>query len=362
MAALQKTELHEYHLELGAKMVPVAGWTLPLHYSEGIITEHRHTRSGASVFDRGFTGKFRLAGAGAAAALDSLLLYAVSRLTAGDQQRNVLLRDDAGVLDELTLLCMASDDFLLLLNLESLSLVRPWLEQHLPQTLPLQDLSAGLACLLLTGPAAAAAMTELGPAETELPRQNRWSKLALDDITGIVVYHDFLGEEGWLLLFNAEYTDQIWDLLLDTEPVEAAAIGAYDSLRLEAGRPIFLHELHTEWSIADCGIEAPPADNRTFPGKTALATRRPTRQLTGVRLDTRRASRPGSAVLNEKEEKIGVVTSGSFAPSLDCAVALCSLELAVPVIPGDRLILEAGDAKLPGTVVELPFYRSKVGL
>ena len=356
MGALITTPLTEYEIELGAKMVPFAGWNVPLSFEEGIVAEHRHTRTLCSVFDLCASGKLRVAGKGAAAALDSWLARPVADLLPGRCRRNLLLNETGGILGAPLVARMGEEDFLLLAEPEfdAGSLARIG-ELCAAKGIETQDLTRLLARLALAGPKSREVLEELGV--RELPGYGAVRTVEVDGFRAIAVHAGSTGEEAFSLLFNLDYADQLWDLLLETEPVMPAGYGARDSLRLEMGFPACGSELVPEFTPAESGLGMllHPEEPREFIGKAVLGSRFPDQRLFGVRLDGRRAAREGALVLNAHDEVIGKVTSGSFCPSLDVAAALCRLEAAL-VKPGEPLRLEVSGAILTGTVVPLPFY------
>ena len=356
MGALITTPLTEYEIELGAKMVPRAGWNVPLAYPEGIIAEHRHTRTHCSVFDLCASGKLRVAGAGAAATLDGWFARPVADLEPGRCRRNLLLNEQGGVLGAPLVARMGEEDFLLLTEPEfdagSLSRLAGLCAGKGVET---QDLTRLLARIALAGPKSRAVLETLNV--RELPEYGCAGSVEVDGFRAIAVHAGSTGEEAFSLLFNLDYADQLWDLLLETEPVMPAGYGARDSLRLEMGFPACGSELVPEFTPAESGLGAllHPEEPREFTGRASLGSRFPGQRLFGVRLDGRRAAREGTLVLNARDEVIGRVTSGSFCPSLDAAAALCRLEASL-VKPGESLRFEVTGAVLTGTVVPLPFY------
>ncbi|MBS1371031.1 MAG: glycine cleavage system protein T [Lentisphaeria bacterium] len=356
MSALKTTPLTEYQIELGAKMVPHAGWNVPLYYPDGIIAEHRHTRAFSSVFDSCASGKIRVAGPGAAAALDNLFARPVADLETGRCRRNLLLSETGGILDCPLLVRMAEEDFLLLTDAGSSAGDLAWISGRLAgREAEAQELTQLLAQLDLEGPKSREVLEAIGV--RDLPEYGCCSTLGVDGFRAIAVHAGSTGEDGFSLLFNLEYADQLWDLLLETEPVMPAGIGARDSLRLEMGYPACGHELTQEFTPAECalGMLLHPEEPREFIGKGALGSRFPDKRLHGVLLEGRRAAREGTLVLNGNDEVIGVVTSGCFCPSLDAAAALCRLEEACVKVD-EPVYFEVTGAKLPGSLVALPFY------
>ncbi len=362
MAALKNTPLIEFHREMGAKMVPVSGWNLPFQFPDGVIAEHLHTRRNVSIFDSCSFGKLRVAGVDPSG-FDRLFARPSADLAVNCCRRNLMLNPDGGVFEEVRICRMAERDFLLIVPPGGLPGLAARLRGELPGAVEFQDLTESLARIDLCGPDAAEALGGLGADPSALPGPDGWSSLEVDGIRAVATAFDEFGIPAYQLMFDAEYADQIWALLLDRDGVAPAGTGAADTLRLEAGRPARLHEFHPEWTPFDSGdgVGIDPAGAREFIGRQALAARPPTRRMIGVVLEGRRASRPGSAVMTPEEEIIGVVTSGSYCPSLERAAALCSVEIACRVPAGTRLLLESGAEKLPGTVVEPPFLRPENG-
>lgn len=356
MGALKTTVLTGYEVELGAKMTPRGGWNTAFYYPEGIIAEHLHTRSACSVFDLCSAGKFRVAGEGVAAALDALYARPSADLAVGGARRNLLLSETGGVIDCPLVVRMAETDFLVLSAAETAAAEFARLSAAVKKRAEIQDLSLLLACLGLEGPEAEEVLAALGA--EGLPEHGCCKSLEIDGFRAIVLRAGSTGEDGFRLLFNAEYADQLWDLLLETEPVKPAGFGALDSLRLEMGYPACGHELTAEFSPFDSGLGSLIRldDPREFAGKAALLARKPTHALIGLLLETRRAAREGVLVLNEKEEVVGKVTSGSFCPSLEASASLCRIDLGSLPGEGGKLFCEVTDARLPGEVRPFPFY------
>lgn len=170
MAALKNTPIVEYHIELGAKMVPTSGWNMPLHYGEGIIAEHRHTRKACSVFDMCHKGEFRIAGRKRSARWTASWPGPVADLPVGGCRYNFLLDDDGGVRDDLLAFRMADDDLFLVVNAGNTLADANWIRERLPERgAEFYDLSADIAMLDLQGPRSADVLLELGMKLSDLP-------------------------------------------------------------------------------------------------------------------------------------------------------------------------------------------------
>lgn len=357
-AELKSTVLLKCHEALGAKMVPFSGWNMPVQYPEGILAEHAHTRKECSLFDICHMGEFRMAGKGAVAALDRMLARPVADLPVGGCRYNYLLNDAGGVIDDLIVYRMDTDDCFIVVNAGNIEADFRRMKSLIDGCLTFENLSQYIAKLDLQGPKSAEVLEKFGLAKDSLPGYFHWRNAEIEGIRCILSRTGYTGELGFELYFNADYAEKLWTELLAVPPVKPAGLGARDTLRLEMGYALYGHELNSELSPLDCG--AAPLLNldlpRDFAGKAALLARPIKKQLVGIRLDGRRAARAGAAVMNEREEIIGQVTSGAFAPSLNAAVAMCSTDVEFALKPGDKLLLESGREKLPGSVVTLPFY------
>ncbi len=367
MDALKNTPLVEEHMALGAKMVPFSGWNMPVQYPGGILSEHHHTRNKCSLFDISHMGEFRVAGAGAAAALDGALLRPSGDLRIGACRYNLLLNENGGVLDDLIVYRMEEEDFFLVVNAGNIATDAAALRGRLPETLEFQDLSPELAKLDLQGPESARVLAAAGLKPEELPGYYRHCMAEIDGVRCILSRTGYTGELGFELYFRAEHAVRLWRLLLGIAPVRPAGLGARDTLRLEMGYALYGHELDDRRTPFDCGLGGffKPEEDRSFVGRGALLAAVPARQLRAVRLNGRRAARAGARVFSADGTEIGRVTSGAFCPTLGAAAALCDLEATAAVPEGTPLLLETGSVQSPGTVTAVPFIgptslRSKV--
>ncbi|MCQ2380129.1 MAG: glycine cleavage system aminomethyltransferase GcvT [Victivallaceae bacterium] len=359
MGAYLETPLCKTHVELGAKMVPFAGWNMPVQYPGGILAEHQHTRTQCSLFDICHMGEFQINGAAAAESLDRALARKVSDLAIGSCRYNLLLNDQGGIMDDLIVYRMAGDDFMLVVNAGTIATDAAAIKERLSDGVGFRDMSKDMAKLDLQGPRAAEVLAEFDIAAETLPAYYHWTFADLGGLKCILSRTGYTGELGFELYFSAAYAVDLWNELLDISPVRPAGLGARDTLRLEMGYALYGHELKAEWTPADCGLAALARTDtyRDFVGRKALAAATPTRRRVAVRLSGRRAARAGDRVLDASGNPVGVVTSGTFCPTLGVACALCSVE-ADAVLPPDGSIVLANDrANLDGTVVETPFVK-----
>ncbi|NMA43459.1 MAG: glycine cleavage system aminomethyltransferase GcvT [Oligosphaeraceae bacterium] len=354
---LLPTPLYERHLALDGRMVPFAGWNMPVQYAEGILAEHRHCRSAAALFDICHMGEFRISGATAAAGLDRMMARAVQNQSVGSCRYNFLLNEQGGILDDLIVYRLDENEFYLVVNAGCRESDLAWLQKHLPATSIIVDESLETAKLDLQGPAAAQVLMDMGAARENLPTHFRWNRLRLLDIDLLISRTGYTGELGYELYFNAEMAVKLWDALLQHDMVKPAGLGARDTLRLEMGYPLYGHEMDTGINPVELGYAAMlKLDNtREFIGRQALDAK-PKKQLIALQLESKRAARAEMPVLWQGEQ-IGLVSSGGLAPSLGFAVAMALVRADLDLPEGSKLEIVAGRVNLPAAVCKLPFYK-----
>lgn len=338
-------------------MAPFAGWEMPIQY-EGILTEHHHTRRACSIFDTCHMGELVVAGPSAERDLDRLLTLSVATLQAGQCRYGYLLRDDGGVLDDLTCYRLGPTRFMLCVNAGRREADARWIGEHLSPGSVLRDASPDTAKLDVQGPASREAVERAF--DVKLPELGyfRFAEIALDGVPCLVSRSGYTGEWGYELYFPASHAVRFWDRLRERGGAKPAGLGARDTLRLEMGYPLYGHELSVERTPAAASRGRFVDLSKDFIGRDAV--RRELEQgareyLVGLRLATRRAARAGDTV-RHNGRTVGSVTSGSLAPSLGVAVALAYVESGLDR-PGQPLSIEVRGELLPAEVAELPFYK-----
>ena len=352
-----RTPLYDKHVALGARMAPFAGWDMPIQYA-GILPEHHHTRTACSVFDICHMGEFELRGPGAAADLERLLTMSVGTLKDGQCRYGYLLREDGGVLDDLTCYRWGEGHYWLVVNAGTLEGDREWVRARLSPDTVFEDLSPATAKLDVQGPASRAAMERAFDAAMPELGYFRFTPLTLSGVPCLVSRTGYTGEWGYEVYLPAAEAPRFWDLLVERGGARPAGLGARDTLRLEVGYPLYGHELSTERTPVAGARGAFVDAAKEFVG--AAAVRRDLAQgcpryLCGLRLESKRAARTHDRVF-VAGDVVGEITSGSLSPSLGVAVALAYVD-AARTAPGTRLEIVVHGSGLPATVVELPFYR-----
>ncbi|NMN04254.1 MULTISPECIES: glycine cleavage system aminomethyltransferase GcvT [unclassified Novosphingobium] len=349
--------LDAWHRARGGRMVEFACYHMPVQY-EGILAEHLWTRAHAGLFDVSHMGQLVLRGANAAQALESLLPGAFATLKPGKQRYSLLLADDGGILDDL-IVTNRGDHFYVVVNGATKHADIAHIVARLPEGVTLEHLESH-ALLALQGPEAAQALAALGLAVDSLVFMEaalfQWNGVALG-----VSRSGYTGEDGFEISVPAAQVEALADALLAQPQVKPIGLGARDSLRLEAGLPLYGHDLSPDIDPveADLGF-AIPARRRVadagYPGAAQLAqafAQGPARRRVGLLIEGRMAAREGAEVMADGRT-VGTVTSGGFAPSLERPIAMAFVETALAV-PGTALTLSVRGKSLAATVTPLPF-------
>ncbi len=356
--------LDGWHRAHGGRMVEFAGYHMPVQY-EGIMAEHAWTRSQAGLFDVSHMGQLVLRGANAAQALESLLPGAFLGLKPGKLRYSLLLADDGGILDDL-IVTNRGEDFYIVVNGATKHGDIAHVAARLPEGVTLEHLT-GHALLALQGPEAARALATLGLVPAHDPARTLESLVFMEaapflwgEVELGVSRSGYTGEDGFEISVRADHVEALADALLAHEAVRPIGLGARDSLRLEAGLPLYGHDLSVETDPVEADLAfAIPARRRAaadFPGAARIVAaleQGPARRRVGLLLEGRMAAREGAQVLADNRV-VGTVTSGGFAPTLGRPIAMAFVETALAA-PGTELSLSVRGKTIPATITSLPF-------
>ena len=352
MSELFITPLNDWHRQAGAKMVPFAGWDMPVQY-DSIIAEHKHTRENACVFDICHMGEFLISGAGAKDGLAKIVTHNLETLAAGKCRYGFMLNEKGGVLDDLIVYCLGEDDYMLVVNGACEKSDFDWIKSHLPQSVSCVNKSAETAKIDLQGPKSLEALEEATGTNWKHLKYFNFEKTDFNGKEMIVSRTGYTGELGYEFYLPAENALALWEKLVAVETVKPAGLGARDTLRLEMGLPLYGQDLDTDHTPKEAGYGFLLKSEADFTGKAGLETVK--QVLVPLSIEGRRSARHHDKVLDGEGNEIGVVTSGSFAPSLGHSIALAYVEaekaeLEVFTVQTARKALEAKKA-------ELPFYK-----
>lgn len=363
---LLKTPLHAEHVALGARMVPFAGYDMPVQYASGIIAEHNHTRNAAGLFDVSHMGQAYLIAdshEAVAAALETLVPADILNLGPGRQRYTQFLNDEGGTLDDLMVSRStdpAEDGKLgLVVNAGCKDADFALLRDKLGDSAQLV-IAADYALLALQGPLAAAVLADHSPDAAGMPFMAS-QRSSFDGIAVGLSRSGYTGEDGYEIAVRHDKAVALWRALLADERVKPIGLGARDSLRLEAGLCLYGHELDPTispieagliWSIQKCRRE-----QGGFPGAARIQREiasGPARTRVGLRPEGRAPVREGAPLKNQAGQTIGTVTSGGFGPTVGGPVAIGYVPPALSA-PGTGLLVELRGKDVPIEVAPMPF-------
>jgi aminomethyltransferase len=362
----RRTPLHALHLELGAKMVPFAGYDMPVNYKPGVIKEHLHTREAAGLFDVSHMGQALLAGPSheaAAAAVEALTPGEILGLAPGRQRYTQLLNGDGGIIDDLMVTRPASPErsgeLMLVVNAARKAVDYAHIAAHLPADITLTPLE-DRALIALQGPAAAEVMATHCAQAGRLGFMTA-SAATFDGIPCHVSRSGYTGEDGFEISVAASDAETMARCLLANPKVMPIGLGARDTLRLEAGLCLYGHDIDETTSPVEADLVWSMSKRRReeggFPGAARIQgelANGPARRRVGIRLQGRAPAREGCDILSASGEPIGRVTSGSFTPSVGGPIAMGYIA-AAHAEPGAPVQLVIRGAAHPAIVAAMPF-------
>ena len=356
---LLTTPLDALHRELGGKMVPFAGYAMPVQYPAGILAEHLHTRAAAGLFDVSHMGQVELTGPGIALWLESLVPGDIQGLGVGRTRYTVFTNDQGGIRDDLMVSKLAEDRLFVVVNAACKQADVTHLRAHLPAGLALTELT-DRALLALQGPRAAEAMSALAP---EAPAMGFMSirPLVVAGVPCLATRSGYTGEDGWEISAPADRAAELARALLAHPAVRPVGLGARDSLRLEAGLCLYGSDIDTATTPVEAGLAWIVGKRRReqggFPGAAVVQQQLrdgPPRLRVGLRPDGRAPARAHSEITDSDGRRLGEVTSGGFGPSVDGPVAMGYVPAAA-ARPGNAIKLVVRGKPLDARVAEMPF-------
>ncbi len=356
----RRTPLFALHEELGGKIVPFAGYALPVQYPSGIMAEHKQTREAAALFDVSHMGQVKLTGADRAAALEALVPVDVAGLGEGRQRYGFFTNDAGGILDDL-MISNQGDWLFLVVNAACKEADIAHLNANLKGDVELAELT-DRALLALQGPKAAAVLARLAPAVAEF-RFMDCRPVTLEEADCLVSRSGYTGEDGYEISVPADRADALARRLLAEEEVMPAGLGARDSLRLEAGLCLYGHDIDVTTSPVEADLVWAMQKRRRqeggFPGAEVIQKQLAEgagRRRVGLRPEGRAPMREGTKLQNAQGEEVGRVTSGGFGPTVGGPVAMGYVDAALAA-EGTPLQAVVRGKALPCTVAALPFVK-----
>jgi aminomethyltransferase len=367
-APLLETPLHAEHVALGARMVPFAGYDMPVQYPTGIMTEHNWTREHAGLFDVSHMGQCFLVAEDkthetVAKALETLIPADVLGLKPNQQRYSQLLADDGGILDDLMVTRVGAPGhegwLYLVVNASMKDSDYAHIEARLPKGVSLKR-KDDLALIALQGPSAAGVMAKLSPEAAELPFMGA-ADVQIDGTWCHVSRSGYTGEDGFEISLHDKDAPKLWSAFVADPEVKPIGLGARDSLRLEAGLCLYGHDIDPTTSPIEAGliwsIQKRRREEGGFPGATRIQheiANKPARVRVGLLPEGRAPAREGAIITTPDGRDVGVVTSGGFGPSVNGPVAMGYVSRDMAAIGTELHIVVRGKA-LAAKVAAMPF-------
>jgi len=361
-AALRRTPLYELHRARGAKMVPFAGYEMPVQYPTGIIAEHLHTRAHAGLFDVSHMGQIRVHGAEAALALEALVPGDLQGLMPRQMRYTLLLNDKGGILDDL-MATRLEDGLMLVVNAACKDADLAHLQSQLDRAVTIEP-HFERALLALQGPAAAAVLKRFAPGVERMPFMTS-AELSIAGTPCSVTRSGYTGEDGFEISVAAEQAAAIAERLLGEPEVMPIGLGARDTLRLEAGLCLYGHDIDETTTPIEAGLAWTIGKRRRAEGgfpSAAIILRQlaegVTRKRVGIRPDGRAPAREGTQVTDPAGNPVGTVTSGGFGPSVGAPIAMGYVDSA-HAAEHTAVSVIVREVARPAHVARLPFVPTR---
>jgi aminomethyltransferase len=355
--SLLQTPLHAIHVELGGKMVPFAGYDMPVQYAS-IIAESKAVREGAGMFDVSHMARLTLRGERVLEFLERVTTNDVSKLTDGLGQYSLLPNEAGGIVDDIIVYRISPDEYRMVVNASNHAKDVAWLEQQNGVGVKMEDNTDTTAMIAVQGPRATEIIAGLSDAPEKLRNAEFFGTVSCQ-VAGVQVFgarSGYTGEDGYELICAAADAIELWKALAESG-VAPCGLGARDVLRVEAGLPLYGHELTDDLSPIAAGLGWVISKTKSFIGSEPIADARTEgtpKKLQGIRLNSKRLLSPEMKVYVDGRE-VGEVSSGVVSPLLDTAIALAFIDKEVKL--NTPCEIEIRGKREPGTIVGKRFFK-----
>ncbi|MDQ3023750.1 MAG: glycine cleavage system aminomethyltransferase GcvT [bacterium] len=362
VAAAARTALYDRHIALGARMASFAGFEMPMWYA-GIKVEHCAVRTSAGLFDLSHMGEVYIEGPHAYEFVQHLTCNDIRRVGDGGCQYTLFPTPEGGVVDDLIAYQWTPERYMLVVNASNIEKDVEWINSHNKFDAKVTDHSAAMSLVAVQGPKTDAILTDFGVKNIACQPQFTFRKVKVQGNEVIVAGTGYTGERGFELIVENDKAPWLWDRLMEVgapHGIAPVGLGARDTLRLEMAYSLYGHELSSEISVLNANLGWTVRLGNDFIGRDFLAAQKQKgvdRIIAGFVVDAKLgAPRQGAPVFNDNGGEIGYVTSGSFSPSLEKGIALCLIDPKFAQA-GGKVQVDIRGGKVPGDVVDLPFYK-----
>jgi aminomethyltransferase len=351
-----RTPFYDIHKSLGAKIVDFHGWEMPLQYT-GILDEHVNVRKNAGLFDVSHMGRFEIKGSDAFACLQKIVTNDVAKLADCQALYTPICNEEGGIVDDMIACRLAHDHFLVVVNASNRGKDLDWITKH-SQSALVEDVSDKISLLALQGPKACHALQKLIRLSLDAVKPFNLVNAAIDGIECKISRTGYTGEDGFEIFFDSSRTE-IWNKIMqhaETFGIKPTGLGARDTLRLEAGLMLYGNDMDETTTPLEVPLKWTVSFDKKedFIGKKALIESHPSRKLVGFEVQEKRIARHANKVLADGLE-VGVVTSGSFSPTLRKSIGFCFVPPRI--VQGHSIQIEIGGRRYESQVTGTRFYK-----
>ncbi len=353
---MKRTPLYETHLRLGAKIVPFAGWEMPVYYSS-IMAEHKAVREAAGLFDIGHMGVVSISGASSLQYLQKLLSNDVSRLDAGSSQYSIILNRSGGVIDDIFVYRLP-DHYMLIINASNTDKDIAWMKKNNSEGVEIKDLKDNMTLLALQGPKAQEILQKICDVDLKTLGHHKITNAHVLNFPSLISRTGYTGEDGFEMFFAGSNAEAIWNKLIDLGAA-ACGLAARDSLRLEAGMPLYGHEYNEGITPLETPFTfAVKLDKGDFIGREAIVQHKEegiSKKLVGIRLKETGVPRQGYKIFKDNRV-VGYITSGTMSPTLKVPIGMGYVRIEYSE-NGSTLDVEIRGKLVKAEIVKLPFFK-----
>jgi len=359
---MKNTALTHIHEALGAKIVPFAGYNMPVQY-EGINIEHESVRNGVGVFDVSHMGEFLITGPNALALIQKVCSNDAAKLFDGKAQYSCLPNNDGGIVDDLIIYRLNGEKFVLVVNASNIQKDWDWITAHNDVGAEMKDLSEDFSLLAIQGPKAAQAMQGLTSVDLE---NMKYYTFEVADFAGIehviISATGYTGSGGFEVYCKNTDVEQVWNKVMEAGAaygIKPIGLAARDTLRLEMGFCLYGNDINDSTSPIEAGLSWITKFTKEFTNSENLKKQKdhgPERKLVAFELDERGIPRHDYDIVDGNGKKIGIVTSGTMSPSLKKGIGMGYVPSVFSEI-GSKIYIQVRKNAIPATVVKLPFYK-----
>ncbi|WMI65032.1 glycine cleavage system aminomethyltransferase GcvT [Aestuariibaculum sp. YM273] len=360
---MKNTALTETHVALGAKMVPFAGYNMPVQY-EGVNIEHETVRNAVGVFDVSHMGEFLIEGENALALIQKVSSNDAAKLTIGKAQYSCMPNDNGGIVDDLIIYKIKDEQYLLVVNASNIEKDWNWIQSKNDVGAEMRNLSDEYSLLAIQGPKAIEAMQSLTSHDLSAIKFYSFEVGEFAGIDNVIISATgYTGSGGFEIYVKNEDVQQVWDKVFEAGAdfgIKPIGLAARDTLRLEMGYCLYGNDIDDTTSPIEAGLGWITKFTKDFTNSEALKAQKengPSRKLVAFELDERGIPRQGYDIVDAEGNKIGNVTSGTMSPSLSKGIGLGYVPTELTSV-GSKIHIQIRKNAVPATVVKLPFYKA----